>query len=40
MITDKTLGYIMPKEVSIDIDNEIDWKIAEANLNASIKNLL
>ena len=29
MITKNTLGYIMPKEISIDIDDEIDWEIAE-----------
>jgi len=40
MITNKTLGYIMPKEVSIDIDNEIDWKIAEILLKSSNNNFL
>ena len=29
MLTQNTLGYIMPKEISIDIDDEIDWEIAE-----------
>ena len=30
---DKILNYEMPKEYSIDIDDEIDWKIAEYLLN-------
>jgi len=29
MLTKNTLGYIMPKEISIDIDDELDWEIAE-----------
>ena len=28
-VTDETYAYIMPKERSVDIDNEIDFKIAE-----------
>ncbi len=39
MFTDKSLGYIMPKQVSIDIDNELDWKNAEILLKESINNI-
>ena len=28
-IAEETLGYVMPAERSVDIDNPIDWKWAE-----------
>jgi CMP-N,N'-diacetyllegionaminic acid synthase len=28
-ITDETLGYVMPIERSVDIDNPLDWDVAE-----------
>ena len=33
LINKNTLGYIMPKERSIDIDELLDWEIAEMLLN-------
>ena len=29
LITEKTVGYKMPAEYSIDIDSYLDWEIAE-----------
>ena len=34
-MTDKTIGYRMPKERSFDIDTELDLKIADTILRES-----
>lgn len=33
--TGRVAGYVMPRERSIDIDDEIDWQVAEALLRGS-----
>ena len=35
-LTDCSLGYVMPRERSIDIDEEMDWKIAEMLMKCHI----
>ena len=40
LITSNTVGYIMPEILSIDIDNQFDWEIAEFLMRKKIKNIL
>ena len=34
-VTNETIGYVMPPNKSIDIDNEIDWKTASLLMRKS-----
>ena len=38
-ITSKTLGYIMPKDRSIDIDDMDDWMLAELKLRKKFEKI-
>lgn len=40
LITSNTVGYIMPEILSIDIDNQFDWLIAEFLMSKNINNNL
>tara|TARA_A100001035_G_scaffold265076_1_gene246923 strand:- start:84 stop:770 length:687 start_codon:yes stop_codon:yes gene_type:complete len=40
LITSNTVGYIMPEILSIDIDNQFDWEIAEFLMSKKINNNL
>ena len=40
LITSNTVGYIMPEILSIDIDNQFDWEIAEFLMSKNINNNL
>ena len=40
LITSNTVGYIMPEILSIDIDNQFDWEIAEFFMSKNINNNL
>jgi len=37
LYTEKTIAYIMPKNRSIDIDNEDDFRFAEYLMNEQFK---